>query len=92
LALGFYALTLGCVYALTLGAYGYAAVLRCGLGPLPPPLCRYAVHTKRQGIECGRCATVDSDMVTRAGRRCIQRSGIKEEELALGQHGGQPRS
>jgi hypothetical protein len=29
---------------------------------------------------------------TRAGRRCIQRSGIKEESLAIGQHGGQPRS
>jgi hypothetical protein len=43
-------------YALPLGVDGYAAVPRCGLGPLPP-LCRYAVHTKRQGsasmVICG---------------------------------------
>jgi hypothetical protein len=37
------------VYALALGVYGSAAVPRVGLGPTPPPLCRYAVHTKRQG-------------------------------------------
>ncbi len=33
---------------------GYAAVLRVGLGPIPPPLCRYALHTQRQGRDQGR--------------------------------------
>jgi hypothetical protein len=31
-------------------------------------------------------------MAPRSGRWCAQRSGIKEEQLALGQRGGQPRS
>jgi hypothetical protein len=41
------ALGTGGLFALALGVYGYAAVPRVGLGPTAPPLCRYAVHTKR---------------------------------------------
>jgi hypothetical protein len=33
-----------------------------------------------------------SHYFARAGRRCTQRSGIKEEAAALGRNGGQPRS
>jgi hypothetical protein len=47
---GFQFCTRSCsVPAPALGVNCSAAVLRCGLGPLPPPLCRCAVHTKRQG-------------------------------------------
>jgi hypothetical protein len=39
------------LYALALGLDGYAAVPRAGLGPATPPLCRYAVQSKRPGRE-----------------------------------------
>jgi hypothetical protein len=48
----------GLVYAAALGVIGYAAVPRCGLGPLPPPLCRYATHPKRQGSKFDGHTTV----------------------------------
>jgi hypothetical protein len=35
----------GLLFAPALGVIGYAAVPRCGLGPLPPPLCRCAERT-----------------------------------------------
>jgi hypothetical protein len=75
---------------------GYAAVPRASLGLATPPLCRYAVHTKRRGSKEGRDAEVENTCqhtkFARAGRRCTQRSGIKEEAAALGRNGGQPRS
>ena len=40
------------------GVLSFAAVPRGGLGPLPPPLCRCAVHTKRPGSERGGRAAV----------------------------------
>jgi hypothetical protein len=46
------------VYAPALGVIGYAAVPRGGLGPLPPPLCRYATHPKRHGSKLGGCPAV----------------------------------
>jgi hypothetical protein len=50
----------GGLYAHALGVYGYAAVPRVGLWPNAPPLCRYAVHTKRMGsIQGGRAAVQD---------------------------------
>jgi hypothetical protein len=48
----------GLVYAPALGVIGYAAVPRGGLGPLPPPLCRYATHPKRHGSKFGEHPTV----------------------------------
>jgi hypothetical protein len=49
----------GFVYAPALGVIGYAAAPRGGLGPLPPPLCRYANHPKRQGSELQWHTTVE---------------------------------
>jgi hypothetical protein len=46
-------------YAHALGVDGYAAVPRVCLGQTTPPLCRYAVHTKRKGGEHGGYAEVE---------------------------------
>ncbi len=56
------------------------------LGPLPPPLCRCAVHTKRQSCVLGRFGTTRwiAHYFARAGRWCTQRSGIKEEAAGRG--------
>ena len=50
----------GYLYAHALGVYGCAAVPRAGLWPATPPLCRYAVHTKRMGSEYGGLAVVQT--------------------------------
>jgi hypothetical protein len=47
------------MYARVLGLDDYAAVLRDGLRPPTPPLCRFAVQAKHTGSENGRSAAVD---------------------------------
>ncbi len=54
-------------YARGLVGYGYAAVPRAGLWPATPPLCRYAVHTKRQGRDHGGSASVQDPLWWKRG-------------------------
>jgi hypothetical protein len=80
------------------GVLSSAAVPRGGLWPPTPPLCRCAEYTADQLLRpwwaINRCAQtlVGGLGGGGGGGGCVRRSGIKEESLALGQHGGQPRS
>jgi hypothetical protein len=90
------------------GALSFAAVLRGGLGPLPPPLCRCAEctidplspawrafhrHCRLSSTAASRpCSPVAFHPVRSPGAWCGRRSGIKEEAAALSRNGGQPRS
>ncbi len=68
------------------GALSYAAVLRGGLGPPTPPLCRCAEYTACQlsqtwwAINCSPLTY----LVRSLGTWCEQRSGIKEEPAGRG--------
>jgi hypothetical protein len=89
------------------GALSYAAVLRGGLWPPTPPLCRYAECTADLILPVswalyGWCRHSLSNLTGLVPLRthpircpCAwfgRRSGIKEESSALGRHGGQPPS
>jgi hypothetical protein len=77
------------VNAYSLGLSSYAAVRR----PLGSSLMslRHLDQVPRQQAWWADDSQVPKTF-PRSGRCCAQRSGIKEESLALGQHGGQPRS
>jgi hypothetical protein len=68
------------------GVLSSAAVLRCGLGPLPPPLCRCAEYTADQLSRHSERSTVwlQTDPLRSPGAWHAQRSGIKEEAAGRG--------
>jgi hypothetical protein len=89
------------------GALSYAAVLRGGLWPPTPPLCRYAERTadlilpawwalyrwfRHSRSSLAGLALLRAHTIRCPGAWFGRRSGIKEESSALGRHGGQPRS
>jgi hypothetical protein len=65
------------------GVLSCAAVLRGGLGPPTPPLCRYAEYTADplSGNSWRSTAITPTDLTRSSGNRCAQRSGIKGEPV-----------
>jgi hypothetical protein len=56
---------------------------------LTPQYCAHQAPELRLGMVAAQ--RWSAHYFARAGRWCIQRSGIKEEAAAIGRNGGQPR-